>query len=166
MIGGCVFLEVRYFCTKRSSLIVMPIASSFRGFTMGSRMVAAFMYTRFCKSCRFKLCHDTGARRNPACASLLVANRLYIVYRQVFEVPYILQLEPSLDAFRLRSDVISSKMILSLLCWPAQDWTLSLGRSIKDSLSLSLSLSLALALTLPTRPPCRHPHRNMCLSRT
>ena len=37
-----------------------------------------------------------------------VADSLYIVYRQVFEVPWFLHLELSLDALSLRSDVISS----------------------------------------------------------
>ena len=38
--------------------------------------------------------------------------RLYNVYRQVFQIPYILHFEPSLDALSLRSDVISSTKIL------------------------------------------------------
>ena len=42
-----------------------------------------------------------------------VAERLYIVYRQVFKVPYMLHFEPSLNALSLRSDVISSINILS-----------------------------------------------------
>ena len=46
---------------------------------------------------------------------LEVTYELYIVYRQVFEVPYILHLEPSLDAFSLWSDVTSPIKILSLL---------------------------------------------------
>ena len=41
---------------------------------------------------------------------------LHIVHRQVFEVPYILKFEPSLDASRLRSDVISSMKTLSFCC--------------------------------------------------
>ena len=39
---------------------------------------------------------------------------LYIVYRQVCKVPWILRFEPSLDALSLQSDVISSIKILSL----------------------------------------------------
>jgi len=38
-----------------------------------------------------------------------------MVYRQVFKVLQFLQLEPSLDALRLRSDVISSIKILSIV---------------------------------------------------
>ena len=37
-----------------------------------------------------------------------------LVYRQVVEVPWILHFEPTLDAFSLRSDVISSIKNLSL----------------------------------------------------
>ena len=44
-------------------------------------------------------------------SSSFVADRFYIVYRKVFEVPYILHFEPSLDASSPRSDVMSAMKI-------------------------------------------------------
>jgi len=48
-----------------------------------------------------------------ATLNLFVAYRLYIVYRQDFQVPLFLHFEPSLDALSLRSDVTSLIKILS-----------------------------------------------------
>ena len=48
----------------------------------------------------------------PSC-SFFVAYRLYIVYRQVFQVPQIFHFEPYLAALSLRSDVTSTMQILS-----------------------------------------------------
>ena len=45
--------------------------------------------------------------------SIAISYRLYIVYRQVFEVPRILHFEPFLGAFILRSDIMSLMKILS-----------------------------------------------------
>ena len=57
---------------------------------------------------------------------------------KVLQVPQILHFEPTLDALSLRSDVISSITILSLLD--------RFGRQRSRSLSLSLSLSLSFFL--------------------
>jgi hypothetical protein len=43
-----------------------------------------------------------------ACGKLFVTDTMYIVYRQVFQIPLILRFEHSMDTFSLRSDVISS----------------------------------------------------------
>ena len=42
------------------------------------------------------------------------AYRLYIVYRQVFQVPWFLYFEPFLDASSVRSEVTSPAKILSI----------------------------------------------------